>query len=200
MAEPREHPADLTILALVEDHLEHGALLVLRADRDPLGLHLSFGESHALTELVEQFRRWHTGHLHEIFLLHSIPWMGQQVGEIAVVGDQDQPFAHPVEPADGKEPPLSRHEIDHPGPSSGVKVGRDRAHRFVEQVDDPLGIGQPFAIDADLLTPRIDLCPEGRDHATVHFDAAGRDQLLTGPPAAEPRGGQHLLEPLEAIV
>ena len=55
VAEPRQHATDLTILALVEDHFEDCALLVLRANIDPFGMHLALRQRDATADFVEQF-------------------------------------------------------------------------------------------------------------------------------------------------
>ena len=149
---------------------------------------------------VDELLAGHARDLDEIFLLHAISRMGQEVGEAAVVGDQNQPLAHPVEPADREESLFTGHEIDHPRTTRGIEVGRDHAHRLVEHVDDPLRVWQPFAVDTNLLGLRIDSAPERGHHLPINLDAARRDQFLAGAAAAKPRGGQHLLQTLEAVV
>jgi hypothetical protein len=109
VAERGQHPADFAILALVEHHLQHGALLVLRTDRDPLRMHLRLGEPDAPPQLVDQFFRRHARDLHEVLLLDTIPGVSEEIREPAVVGEQDQPLAHPIEPTDREQPLLSRH-------------------------------------------------------------------------------------------
>ena len=200
VAEPGQHPANLPILALVEHHLQHGAQLVLGADRHPLGMHLAFREPHAAAQRLEQLFRGHARHLDEVFLLDAVSRVGEQVGEPAIVGDEDQPLAHPVEPADGEEPLVSRHEIDDPGPAGGVEVRGHDADRLVEQKHDPLRVREPLPVHADLLGVRIDPRAEFRDDLPIHLDAAGRDQLLAGATAAEAGPCQHLLQPLAAVV
>ena len=200
MSEPRQHPADLPILAFIEDHLEHGTLFVLRADVHPLGMHLPFGQGDATANFVEQFLGRHARHLHEIFLFHSIPRMGEEVGQRPVVGDEDQPFAHAVEPADGKQSLLTRHEVDHAGSAVGIVVGGHHAHRLVEHVDDPLRVGQFLAIYPYLGLERIDPRAEQCDDLPVDFDATGRDQFLAGSPTAEASRSEHLLEPLQTVI
>ena len=200
VAEPRQHATDLPILALVEDHFEDCALLVLRADLDPFGMHLALRERDTPADFVEQFLRWDARHLDQIFLLHAIARVGEQVREAAVVGDEDQPFAHAIEPADGKQPLFTGHEIDHAGPARGVEVGGHHADRLVEHVDDPLRVGQSLAVDPHLRFEWIDLRPQLRDDLPVDLNAARSDQLLAGSPTAESRCGEHLLEPLEPVV
>jgi hypothetical protein len=179
-----EHSADLAVLALVEHHLQHGALLVLRTDRDPLGMHLRLREPDAAVQSVDELLAGHARDLDEIFLLHAISRVGQEVGEAAVVGDQNQTLAHPVEPADREEPLFTGHEIDHPRTARGIEVGRDHAHRLVEHVDDPLRVWQPFAVYTNLLGLRIDSAPERGHHLPINLDAARRDQFLARAAAA----------------
>ena len=156
VAEPRQHPANLAILALVEDHFQDGTQLVLRADVHPLGVHFSLGQRDAPANLVEQLLGRHACHLHEIFLFHAVAGMGEKVGQCPVVGDEDQPLAHAVEPADGKQPLLARHEVDHTGPAVGIEVGGHHAHRLIEHVDDPLRVGQFLTVHPHLGLERID--------------------------------------------
>ena len=198
--ELREHTADLAVLPLVENHLEDRALLVLRLEVNVLGAGHALREADAAAEFVEGFQSGNARHLNEVFLLDTIPRVGEEVGQFAVVGDEDQPFAHPVEPADGKQPLFPRHEVDDARPAVGIEVRGYHADRLGEHVDDPLRVGQPLAVDADLLAERIDAGAELRDHLTVDLDPPGRDQFLAVPPAAEPGRREHLLEPLEAVI
>jgi hypothetical protein len=151
VAQPGEHATNLAVLALVEHHLEHRTLFVLRADRDPLGMHLALREPDSAAELVEQFLRRHAGDLHEVSLLHAIAGMGQQIREITVIGEQEQALAREVEPADREQPLVGGHEIDGPGPARGVEVRRHDADGLVEQVHHPPHPREPLAVNADLL-------------------------------------------------
>ena len=65
---------------------------------------------------------------------------------------------------------------------------------------DALRIGEPLAVDADLLPPWIDACAELCHDRAVDLDASGGDQFLAGTTAAEADGCKHLLESLEAVV
>jgi hypothetical protein len=200
VAELREHAADLAILPLVENHLEDRALLVLGLEVDVLGAGHSLGEADAATEFVERFRSGDSRHLDEIFLLDAIPRMGEEIGQFAVVGNEDQPFAHPVEPADGEQPLLPGYEVDDAGPAVRIEVRGHHADRLGEHVDHPLRVGEPLAVDADLLTERIDPGAELRHHLAVDLDPPGRDQLFAVPPAAEACCREHLLKPLQAVI
>lgn len=198
--ELRKHAADLAVFPFIKNHLEDRALLVLRLEVDVLGAGHSLRQTDAAAELVEGFQRGDTRHLDEVFLLNAIPRVGKEIGQFAIVGDEDQPFAHPVEPADGKQPLFPRHEVDDAWPAVGVEVCSHHADRLGEHVDDPLRVGEPLAVDADLLAERIDSGAELRDHISIDLDPPGRDQFLAVPPAAEPGRSEHLLEPLETVI
>ena len=163
-------------------------------------MHLRLGEPDAPPQFVEQFFRRHARDLHEVLLLDTIPGVSEEIREPAIVGEQDQPLAHPIEPADREQPLLTRHQIDDPGPARRIDVGGDDAHGLVEHVDNPLRVWQPLAIDADLLGLRINPRAERGDDLAIHFHASRCDQRLAGPPAAEPGRREHLLQPLQAVV
>ena len=126
--------------------------------------------------------------------------MGEQVREGAVVGDEDQPFAHAIEPADGKQPLFTGHEIDHAGPARRVEIGGHDSDRLVEHVDDPFRIGQSLAVDPHLGLERIDSRPQLGDDLPVDLNAPRSDQLLAGSPTSKSCCGEHLLQPLEPVV
>jgi hypothetical protein len=200
VAERGQHAPDLAVLTLVEHHLEHGALLVLRADRHPLGMHLGFSEADATSESVEQFLAGHAGDLHEVLLLDAVSRMGEEVCEPTVVGEEDQPLAHAVEPANREQPLLAGHEVDDTGSPRRIGVGGHHADRLVEHVDDPLRVGQPLAVDTNLLSARIDAGAERGHHLPVNLDAARRDQFLAGATTAESGRREHLLQPLTLVI
>ena len=185
VAQAGEHPSDLPVLALVEHHLQNGALLVLGANLDPLGMHAALGQPHSPSETVKHLGPRHTGYLHVIFLLDAIPRMGQKVGQFAIVGDEDQALAHPVKPADCKEPCVAGHKIDHPRATGGIVIGGDGSDRLVEHVDNPLRVRQPLTVDTDLLPQGIDAGAEFRNHFSINLDAALCDQFLATAAAAE---------------
>ena len=163
-------------------------------------MHFPFGKPDAPAKLLEQFSLGHTRHLHEVFLLDSVAWMGQQVGKFPVVGDQDQALAHPIEPADGKQPSLAWYEINHPRATGGVKVRGHHSHRLIEHVDHPLRVGEPLAIDTDFLGARVDPRAKAGDDLAVNLHPAAGDEFLAGSAAAKARRCQEFLEPLATII
>jgi hypothetical protein len=199
VAKLRKHTANLAILSLIENHLQDGALLVMASDRDPLRVDLALRQPDALPKTIEQFRGRHTGNLHEVFLLDAIPGMRQEVGELTVIGEQDEPFAHAIETPHRKQPAVTRHEINHPRPSGRVVIRRHHADRFVKEKDDPLGVWQPLTVHANFLVLRIDLRAEEGHDLAVDLDTTRRHQLLAGPPTPKPCRRENLLKPLDAV-
>ena len=60
------------------------------------------------------------------------------IRKVAIVGDQDQPLAAPIQPSDGKQPLFGGDQVDHPRPSVRVAVRADHARRLVQNVVDQL--------------------------------------------------------------
>ena len=125
-------------------------------------------------QLVEHLRRRPAGDLGQVDLLDAITRMRKAIRQFAVVGDQDQPFAVQVEPADSEQANIVvRHQVDHAGPAGGVAIGRHHAFRLVHGVIDPASERERLAIDADFLGGRIDPRAE-----------------LRSPPCGPPRRGR----------
>ncbi len=199
VAELGKHPTNLAVLAFVEDHLEHSALLVLTSHRNALGVNFALCEPHAPSQAVDEIGGRDARDLHEILLLDTIPRMRQQVCEVTIIGEQNEPFTRSVEPSNGKQPTIIWHEVHHSWPTRGVVVRRHDTHRLVEEKDDTPWIRQSLTVNTDLLGPRIDFCAECRDDLPVDLDAACRHEVFAGSTASEASCREHLLETFEAI-
>ena len=130
-------------------------------------------------------------------LLDPVPRMSQAVGQLAVVGQNHQPHAVLIEPADRVDP--LRHlgqQVDHPGPARGVVVGRDVALGLVHGIVDHLLEPDPFAVHGDGRTLGIDPRAELADDLAIDRDPALEDVFLALPARAQPRMRQDFLKPL----
>ena len=133
------------------------------------------------------------GHHDAIRLLDSVAGMREPVGQFAVVGQQDQPFAVQVEPSDREEPHVvAGHHVDNSRPAGRVAIGRNHAVRLVDGVVDELWAGQFDTIEANLLPLGIDFGTQLGDHLRVDLDSPGPDQLLALSTTTRPGRGQHL--------
>ena len=63
-----------------------------------------FGQMDALEQFRQHLAVGPAGHHHAIRLAHAVARMGQPIGQLAVVGDQDQPIAVQIESADREQP------------------------------------------------------------------------------------------------
>ena len=140
-----------------------------------------------------------SGDLDVVDLFHAVPRMREAVGQLAVVGHQDQAFARHVEPADAVgSRGVGRQHVDDPRPAGGIPRRADDALRLVYREVDRLGVWQDFAVDADFLFMRVDADAELGDHLAVDFDAAIEDQLFALASAGNAGGGEHFLQAVGA--
>ena len=99
-----EEPTDHVLATLVEDDLDQGPPGG-RVD-DPEGVHgdRAVLELDALAQLLAQAPRDWTANLGEIGLGHAVGRMLQPVRQLAVIGDEEQPFGLGVEASDVEQP------------------------------------------------------------------------------------------------
>ena len=83
------------------------------------------------------------------------------MGQVAVVGQEQQAFALLIEPAHGVNALIDvRHQIDGPRPAGGIVIGAQVAGRLVDKPVDGAFAVYLLAVDPDLLVG-----PELRDPA-----------------------------------
>ena len=183
VADLLEHLAQLAVAAFNEDDFVPG--VVALADFANLGgrsLHpararLAALDSHARTEAVELFFGWFAAHLYEVGLLHACCGTGELVGEIAVVGDEQEAFAQVVQASDGVEPFAQLcEELHHGGPALGIAHRGYEAPGLVEhEVAQALGALQQFAVNADVVASGIGLGAKFGDDFAVYLYATRGD-------------------------
>ena len=119
--------------------------------------------------------------------------MGQAVGELAVVGQQDQAGALLVEPADRVDPLREPgDQVHHPRPAVGVVVGRDVPFGLEDGHINGSLLFDPFAVQGDRRLSRVDPGRQVSDDPAVDGDSppggsapprlvGSRGRLLPGP-------------------
>jgi hypothetical protein len=107
--------------------------------------------------------------------------MGEAVGQVTVVGQQQEALGLVVETPDGEDPRLQGDEVEHRRPALGI-VGRGHhLGRLVEQVVDEAGPGgHGDAVDGDLVALGIHPASE-LGYLPVDRHPAGGDEVLAGP-------------------
>jgi hypothetical protein len=94
--------------------------------------------------------------------------MGENIRQIAIVGEQYQALTGCVKPADGVQPFGGRHQLAERRASEGILHGRKDPSRFVEHyVDSCLCNPDDLAVHSDLIDGWIDLCTKLDDDASV---------------------------------
>ncbi|GAA2827104.1 hypothetical protein GCM10020220_014730 [Nonomuraea rubra] len=118
------------------------------------------------------------------------------MGQLAVVGEQQQALGLGVEPAHVEQ--AWRQLLDVVGQAwAALRVVHrgDDADGLVQRVVDQVGGGRDaLAVHVDDLRRRVDLGAEPPDDLAVHRDTALADHLLAGPAAGHARLGEHLLQ------
>ncbi len=134
--------------------------------------------------------------LDEVLLFHAVARVGEQLGEVAVVGQQQQPFGVEVEAADGEDARLLRNEVEHGGAIVGVVRGGHVARGLVEQPVHEVAVDDHRdPVERDPIGRRVDAPAEHR-HLTIDRHPALGDEHLVGASRTEARTGEHLLQPL----
>ena len=156
-------------------------------------------EHHALTQGPDRGRLRRPRHVGQVFLLDAERRMGEPVGEIAVVGEDQQTLGHQVEATDRKDARLGGNEAGDGRPSLRVVRGGDHPGGLVEEVVNEIGPhAHDHAVDLDHCQGRIHARPQP-GHRAVDPHPPVRDQLLAGAAAAETAAGQNLLQALTFI-
>ena len=120
--------------------------------------------------------------------------VGERVGEVAVVGEQDQAGAVGVQATDRVQALPGGHEVDDRGPA--VRVGRrgDHAGRLVQRVDDARARpADQLAVDGDRLLAG-DVARRVGDHGAVDGHPPVDDERLRRAPRGDARVGEVLSE------
>ena len=135
-------------------------------------------------------------YLHQINLRMLMFGMQEALGQRAVVGQQQQPFAVMIQPSDDKEP-FGHFDQFFPGGVAGTQVdpGEIPGRLVQHHVTQTLRVKR-FAVDAHIRSRRISLCAELGHNTTVNRHPTGDDQRLTCAPRSQASLSQDFLETL----
>ncbi len=120
--------------------------------------------------------------------------VGERVGEVAVVGEQDQAGAVGVQAPDGVQALAGGHEVDDGGPPVGVGRRGDHPGRLVQRVDDARARpAHELAVDRDRLVAG-DVARRVGDHGAVDGHPPVDDERLRRAPRRDAGVSQVLSE------
>ena len=123
--------------------------------------------------------------------------MSQPVGEVAIIGHQQQALAASIKPSDGEESFVAAKKINHAGPPFRIAIRANDSNGLIQGVIDATRHMQLLPIDSDLLHTGVHARSQLGHNLTIHIDAAVRDVGLTLATAANPSSGQNLLQAFE---
>ena len=126
-------------------------------------------------------------HIRLVGPFHLMARVSQPRGQVAVVGEEQQPFTVVIQPADWID--VLTHtleEIEDGLTPLRIRSGRDHARRFVQQdVSMALRRAETPAVDPDVVCSRIGLHPHLADRLAVDRNASLVDELLCGTPRSD---------------
>jgi hypothetical protein len=191
-----EHLADFAVAAFDKDHFVPGIVGVAEKAKAGGGGHdtalvvtggggiglvdLGAAVDHdAVAKLVERRVGGLAADFDEVGFFDAGGGAGEGVGEVAVVGHEQEAFAGVVEAADGEDALAGLEEVHDGGAAFGIAGGGDVALRFVEdEVAGALGAVEELAVDANVVARGVSFGAELGDGLAVDLDAAGGDEFL----------------------
>jgi hypothetical protein len=133
-----------------------------------------------------------------IFLFETKFGVHDPVRQLAIVGEEQEPFRIAVEPADGIEALGRVDEIHHRPPLALVAGGGDVAARLVEHDIATALRANDFAINSDGVGVGIGLAAKLRDDHTIYGNSAGYDHFLGHASGCDATSGKNALDALHA--
>ena len=126
---------------------------------------------------------------------HAVARVREFRGEVAVIGQNEEPFGIEVEPSNGVH--IVAHaaeQVDDRRTALGIGTRRDVASRLVQQqVKAALDELDAAAVNADIIARGVGLGPELADGRAVDGHTSVEHELLRRAPRRDPRLGQNLL-------
>ena len=183
VAKFREHPAHFAVLALGQNHLNYRGLAFVGDWLNSFGADFALGQPDTFHKFLKHVGTGGARHDGSIDLLNAEPWVRQFIGELAIIGQNHQPSAHFVEPADGIDA-LGNvgNEVDNPGTAGRVFIRRDVALRLVNGDIGGSLVPNHVTIDSDSIAAWDDFGAEfANDHA-VYGHSSVKNVLFTGTP------------------
>ena len=115
----------------------------------------------------------------KVDLLHAVSGVGQCLGQISIVGQQQSPGGTHVQSTDREQPGFNPlHQVEYGVPSLRITGGSYHPPRLVEQHGDRSLGGDNSSVDFDLVPCRVGLGSERGYYPTVDPHPAVADVLL----------------------
>src|SRR4051812_20533415 len=189
MADGLAHPLDLALAPLADRQLEHGRAHLAHLRRRGLAVLEDHALAQALQGTVLHEPALHLGH---VGARHLVARVHELVGELSVVGQQDEPGGVGVQPADRVQANACVDELrDDAAP---VRVLRSRYHagRLVDEIDDLLGLQcDRCAVDLDVVG-LVHVARRVQDDLAADGDPSLAHDVLRSAPRGDAGVGEEL--------
>jgi hypothetical protein len=194
MAHGLEQALDLVLLAFVELHLDPRVAVDLDQPhpihREDVALH-----SDAAAEPGQRPLIGNPAHLGVIHARDLEARMGHALGELAVVGEEDETLRREVEPAHREEACHARHEAHDRTATRGITPSGHDPPRLVEHDVDGLAGGlHPHSVHSDVVFQRVGLRAELADDVSVDRDTTLQHEAFGAPSGGKASPRQNLLK------
>ena len=192
-----QHALHLMFPPLMNRDLQPGVLFSLSDFFHPRRAGDAILHLHAAFQGFDLVVRQHPLHFDQVRFGDMVPGMDQRLRQIAVVGQQHQPFAVRIQSADRKHADAhAMKQILHRRPAFGIAQRRHDSLRFIQHdIGMRLDRLQMTAIDLDVIPSWIHAGSKFPYDLPVHGHPSLRDHRLRLPSRRQPRTCNHLLKP-----
>jgi hypothetical protein len=199
-ADALHHPVDDVIDSFEDDELEDQSLRCLAQDAKLAGDDAMTTDDDAVADALQGLRGWSGQRQNLVLLVKPITRMHDAVGDITVVGQQEDAFRVTIEPANRIDALPNLDQI-HDGPPVSLILGRRDIATWLVQ-NDIAGTLRPqyFAVDSNLRPLRIDAGAELRDNLAVDGDTSRPYEIFGGAAGPDAASCHHALQAFHSSV
>ena len=190
-----QQSTDFAVLAFLKFQFQNCAASLMSHHTNALESKEAFGKIHPIPQLIQCLRGWPPRHMTTIAAHNFEAWVRKSLGEVAVVGQQQQALRVFVQPSDGKESLIrDRNHVHSPRTSFRVPVGAEHTFGFVQQEVTESGKSQPFGIETDIVSFRGHGTSRIVDDDSVHRDTAITNVFFAVAPRIHSGHGEKFLQ------
>lgn len=176
-----QQAADFSVFSFIQDDFQNGGLFQASAASNPFRPGPAFRKPHSNCELSEDVRAGVSRHHHFVDFLDTEPWVGQALGQGAVIGDDHQAFTLFVESSHREHSLAGWDQVDYASAAARIPVRRKNASRLVDEEIFLATNLDSFSVNKDLLLTGIYLGSKLDDRFSINFDTPICNQGFTVP-------------------
>ena len=186
---------DLTLTALTQHNPKPRSLVCRLKQINPgRGCRLTT-QKHTLTPLAHCLRVERLIEEGAIFLLHLVARVGELMGHLAIIGEEQQSLTINIKSAHGVDAGGNIHEIDDRRATLGVINRRDNADRLMEhQIGARRRLTDRLTINLNHVVIEIHPSTGLLNHTAIHRHTTGSNHAITVATRRDTRASEYLLQ------